>query len=62
MEGVNEPQAEIQILGAAFIFPLIAVMYWLAAEPPSLWILPLTGAGLLLGIGTIIYIPHRPLS
>ena len=46
---------KIQIFGAAIIFPLIAVMYWLAADPPSLWILPLSGAGLLLGIGTILY-------
>lgn len=49
---------KIQIFGTAFIFPLIAVTYWLAADPPSLWILPLTAAGLLFSIGTIIY-RHR---
>jgi len=36
-------------------FAAITIMYWVAADPPSPWILAITGAGALFGIGVTIY-------
>ena len=33
---------------------LIAITYWLAADPPSPWILAIAAAGILVGIGITI--------
>jgi hypothetical protein len=36
-------------------FTTIAITYWVAADPPNVWFLVITAAGLLFGVGTIIY-------
>lgn len=36
-------------------FAAILIMYWFAADPPSYWIFPIVGAGVLFSIGATIY-------
>jgi hypothetical protein len=49
------PKASINYIVIAIAFSAITLMYWLAADPPSPWILAITGAGVLLSIGITLY-------
>ena len=40
----------VLLIGISFI----AITYWLAADPPNLWILAIAASGLLIGVGITI--------